>query len=152
VDESAPLEPGSVYAATKVAQEHLAYAWALGTGGSVTALRYHNVYGYGMPRDTPYCGVAAIFRSALEAGRPPQVFEDDRQRRDFIHVHDVAAANVKAAETDRGGFHASSPAGSAPATCGTWSPHPTAHARSSASKRRSGSPRACGRSRRPLRV
>ncbi|MFI5908491.1 NAD-dependent epimerase/dehydratase family protein [Dactylosporangium sp. NPDC051541] len=96
VDEDAPLRPRSVYAATKAAQEHLAAAWAGASGGSVVALRYHNVYGPGMPRDTPYSGVAAIFRSALEAGRAPRVYEDGRQRRDFVHVADVAAANVAA--------------------------------------------------------
>jgi dTDP-L-rhamnose 4-epimerase len=96
VSETAPLDPRSVYAATKVAQEHLASAWATGTGGSVTALRYHNVYGPGMPKDTPYAGVAAIFRSALAAGRAPEVFEDGGQRRDFVHVRDVATANVLA--------------------------------------------------------
>ena len=62
----------------------------------VTALRYHNVYGPRMPRDTPYAGVASIFRSALEAGEPPQVFEDGGQRRDFVHVRDVARANLRA--------------------------------------------------------
>lgn len=96
VGEDAPLDPRSVYAATKLAQEHLSAAWARQCGGSVVALRYHNVYGPGMPRDTPYSGVAAIFRSALEAGRPPRVFEDGAQRRDFIHVSDVARANVAA--------------------------------------------------------
>jgi dTDP-L-rhamnose 4-epimerase len=49
-----------------------------------------------MPRDTPYAGVASIFRSALEAGRAPRVFEDGRQVRDFVHVDDVARANVLA--------------------------------------------------------
>ncbi|MGH8919899.1 MAG: NAD-dependent epimerase/dehydratase family protein, partial [Actinomycetes bacterium] len=76
VDEDAPLQPRSLYAASKAAQEHYALAWAESTGGSVVALRYHNVYGPGMPRDTPYSGVAAIFRSALEKGQPPPVFED----------------------------------------------------------------------------
>jgi dTDP-L-rhamnose 4-epimerase len=49
-----------------------------------------------MPRDTPYSGVAAIFRSSLEAGRAPRVFEDGGQQRDFVHVDDVAAANLLA--------------------------------------------------------
>jgi hypothetical protein len=47
-----------------------------------------------MPRDTPYAGVASLFRSALEAGRRPVVLEDGGQRRDFVHVADVARANV----------------------------------------------------------
>jgi dTDP-L-rhamnose 4-epimerase len=106
VDEDAPLRPRSLYAASKTAQEHYALAWSESTGGSVLALRYHNVYGPGMPRDTPYSGVAAIFRSSLENGQPPQVFEDGDQMRDFIHVDDVAAANVAAAAVDRDGFTA----------------------------------------------
>ena len=106
VDEDAALRPRSLYAASKTAQEHYASAWSESTGGSVVALRYHNVYGPGMPRDTPYSGVAAIFRSALEAGRPPKVFEDGGQMRDFVHVDDVAAANLAATTTDRGGFNA----------------------------------------------
>jgi len=96
VTEDAPLRPRSVYAATKVAQEHLAGVWARELDARAIALRYHNVYGPRMPRDTPYAGVAAIFRSSLEAGRAPEVFEDGAQRRDFIHVHDVARANVAA--------------------------------------------------------
>jgi dTDP-L-rhamnose 4-epimerase len=94
VPEDAPLDPRSTYAATKVAQEHLAAAWARQAGGSVWALRYHNVYGPRMPRDTPYAGVASMFRSALERGEPPRVLEDGRQRRDFVHVSDVARANL----------------------------------------------------------
>ena len=96
VHEDAPLDPRNAYAATKVAQEHLAAAWAAETGGTAVALRYHNVYGPRMPRDTPYAGVASIFRSALEHGRAPRVFEDGRQLRDFVHVHDVARANLLA--------------------------------------------------------
>jgi len=94
VDESAPLDPRNVYAATKVHQEHLCFSFARETGVPVTALRYHNVYGPRMPRDTPYSGVAAIFASALAAGAPPRVFEDGGQLRDFVHVRDVARANV----------------------------------------------------------
>jgi dTDP-L-rhamnose 4-epimerase len=96
VTEDAPPDPRSVYAATKLHQEHLATTCALAGGPPVTALRYHNVYGPRMPRDTPYAGVAAIFRSALAAGRPPRVFEDGGQRRDFVHVVDVARANLLA--------------------------------------------------------
>ncbi|MFQ3560848.1 NAD-dependent epimerase/dehydratase family protein [Streptomyces gramineus] len=99
VAEDAPADPRNVYATTKLAQEHLAAAWARSTGGSAVALRYHNVYGPRMPRDTPYAGVAALFRSALARGEAPRVFEDGRQRRDFVHVRDVAAANAVALET-----------------------------------------------------
>ncbi|MEV7995424.1 NAD-dependent epimerase/dehydratase family protein [Streptomyces sp. NPDC086077] len=98
VGEDAPADPRNVYATTKLAQEHLAAAWARATGGSAVSLRYHNVYGPRMPRDTPYAGVASFFRSALARGEAPRVFEDGRQRRDFVHVRDVAAANVAALE------------------------------------------------------
>ncbi|MGZ6779877.1 MAG: NAD-dependent epimerase/dehydratase family protein [Mycobacterium sp.] len=106
VDEDAPLRPRSLYAASKLAQENYALAWAEATGGSVVALRYHNVYGPNMPRDTPYSGVAAIFRSQLEAGDVPRVFEDGGQMRDFVHVDDIAAANVAAVNANLEGFHA----------------------------------------------
>ncbi|WP_369173191.1 NAD-dependent epimerase/dehydratase family protein [Streptomyces sp. R28] len=98
VAEDAPVDPRNVYATTKLAQEHLAAAWARATDGTAVSLRYHNVYGPGMPRDTPYAGVASFFRSALARGEAPRVFEDGRQRRDFVHVRDVAAANVVALE------------------------------------------------------
>ncbi|WP_405590681.1 NAD-dependent epimerase/dehydratase family protein [Streptomyces sp. NBC_01092] len=98
VGEDAPADPRNVYATTKLAQEHLAASWARATGATAVSLRYHNVYGPGMPRDTPYAGVASFFRSALARGEAPRVFEDGRQRRDFVHVRDVAAANVAALE------------------------------------------------------
>ncbi|HEX4832808.1 MAG TPA: NAD-dependent epimerase/dehydratase family protein [Trebonia sp.] len=102
VPEEAPADPRNVYAATKLAQEHLAAAWARVTEGRAVALRYHNVYGPGMPRDTPYAGVASFFRSALAAGSAPRVFEDGAQRRDFVHVRDVAAATAAAVESAGG--------------------------------------------------
>jgi dTDP-L-rhamnose 4-epimerase len=102
VPEEAPLGPRNVYADTKVAQEHLAGSWARATGGQAAALRYHNVYGPGMPRDTPYAGVASFFRSALAAGRAPRVFEDGAQRRDFVHVRDGAGATVAALDAVAG--------------------------------------------------
>ncbi|MGY1436593.1 NAD-dependent epimerase/dehydratase family protein [Streptomyces reniochalinae] len=108
VGEDAPTDPRNTYATTKLAQEHLAAAWARAAGGRAVSLRYHNVYGPRMPRDTPYAGVASFFRSALARGEAPTVYEDGAQRRDFVHVHDVAAANVAAlaavsgTETDTG--------------------------------------------------
>lgn len=96
ISEDAPLDPRNVYADTKLAQEHLASSWARATGGVAAALRYHNVYGPGMPQNTPYAGVASLFRSAVERGEAPRVFEDGRQRRDFVHVRDVASANLAA--------------------------------------------------------
>ncbi|MDT8911301.1 NAD-dependent epimerase/dehydratase family protein [Amycolatopsis sp. PS_44_ISF1] len=99
VPEDAPLMPRSTYAATKLAQEHLAGAWARQTGGTVWAMRYHNVYGPRMPQNTPYAGVASLFRSSLVRGEAPTVLEDGQQQRDFVHVHDVARANVLALRT-----------------------------------------------------
>ncbi|MGH3451795.1 MAG: NAD-dependent epimerase/dehydratase family protein [Haloechinothrix sp.] len=99
VPEDAPPDPRSTYAATKLAQEHLAGAWARQTGGTVWAMRYHNVYGPRMPQNTPYAGVASLFRSALCRGESPTVLEDGAQRRDFVHVRDVARANVIALDT-----------------------------------------------------
>ena len=100
VAEDAPLDPRNAYAATKVHGEHLGAVWARETGGVFAALRFHNVYGPGMPPDTPYAGVAAIFASSLRRGESPQVFEDGRQRRNFVHVDDVARAVVAALTAD----------------------------------------------------
>ena len=96
ITEDAPLDPRNVYAISKLSQEHLATSWARSTGGVAASLRYHNVYGPGMPQNTPYAGVASLFRSSLERGEAPRVFEDGRQRRDFVHSRDVAAANLAA--------------------------------------------------------
>lgn len=105
VPEGARVDPRGAYAASKVAQEHYTASWTRQAGARAMGLRYHNVYGPWMPRDTPYAGVAAIFRSALEDGRAPRVFEDGGQMRDFVHVADVARANVVALEAvvDRDG-------------------------------------------------
>jgi dTDP-L-rhamnose 4-epimerase len=118
VDESAPLDPRNAYATSKVAQEYYAGNWARTTGGSVAAMRYHNVYGPGMPRDTPYAGVAAIFTSALRRGESPKVFEDGCQRRDFVHVRDVAAATVMACEKQVTGVEAFNVGSGTPRTVG----------------------------------
>ncbi|QIK63169.1 NAD-dependent epimerase/dehydratase family protein [Leucobacter viscericola] len=96
ITEDQPCDPRNTYAATKLEQELLAREWARSTGGHAALLRYHNVYGPGMPQGTPYAGVASLFRSALERGEAPRVFEDGKQRRDFIHVADIASANLAA--------------------------------------------------------
>jgi dTDP-L-rhamnose 4-epimerase len=120
VPEDAPLRPRSSYAAAKVAQEHYAAAWARQADARALALRYHNVYGPGMPRDTPYSGVAAMFRSSLERGEAPQVYEDGGQARDFVHVDDIARANLRAVEAvgvrDPGSFAAYNVASGRPVT------------------------------------
>jgi dTDP-L-rhamnose 4-epimerase len=104
VPESAALDPRNVYAATKVHQEHLLAAFVREHPLPAVALRYHNVYGPRMPRDTPYAGVASIFRSALAGGIAPQVTEDGRQQRNFVHVTDVARANAAALGRDDPGL------------------------------------------------
>lgn len=118
VEENSALRPRSTYAASKLAQENYSLAWSLATGGSVTALRYHNVYGPNMPRNTPYSGVAAMFRSSLEAGQPPQVYEDGRQARDFVHATDIASANVLSIAADLPGFTALNVSSGQPITIG----------------------------------
>ncbi|MFY2787545.1 NAD-dependent epimerase/dehydratase family protein [Rhodococcus sp. MALMAid1271] len=118
VEEDSRLDPRSTYAASKLAQENYASAWAIATGGSVVALRYHNVYGPNMPRNTPYSGVAAMFRSSLELGRAPTVYEDGKQARDFVHVHDVAAANIASISAELDGFTALNVCSGQPITIG----------------------------------
>lgn len=118
VCEDAAPDPRNVYAATKLAQEHLASAWARTVDGTATSLRYHNVYGPRMPRDTPYAGVASVFRSALAAGLPPRVYEDGGQRRDFVHVRDVAAANLAALDRTGTGLRAYNVGTGTPRTVG----------------------------------
>lgn len=118
VVESTPPDPRNAYATSKLAQEHYAANWVRATGSVATALRYHNVYGPGMPRNTPYAGVAAIFAAALQLGEAPQVFEDGRQRRDFIHVRDIATATVAAMERPLAGFNAFNVGSGTPRTVG----------------------------------
>jgi dTDP-L-rhamnose 4-epimerase len=118
VAESAPLDPRNAYATSKLAQEYYATNWARVTGGAAALMRYHNVYGPGMPRNTPYAGVASIFTSALRSGQAPKVFEDGGQRRDFIHVRDIAAATVLACERHGRGVRAFNVGTGTPRTVG----------------------------------
>ena len=90
VSEAARLEPRTGNAATKVHQEHLEFSFSRGTGVAVTGLRYHNVYRPGMPHNTPYAGVASVFRGMLEHGVAPPASEDGVQLHEFVHSRDVA--------------------------------------------------------------
>jgi dTDP-L-rhamnose 4-epimerase len=89
--ESKPLQPTSIYAVGKRDHEEMFLAWGRAYGVPATALRFFNVYGPRQALSNPYTGVAAIFASRLLNGKPPVVFEDGAQSRDFIHVSDIAA-------------------------------------------------------------
>ena len=88
----------SVYAITKFVQERLVMNVAPAYDMQPVALRLFNVFGPGQALSNPYTGVLAIFAAALLNGKPPSVFEDGEQRRDFVHVEDVARAFVLALE------------------------------------------------------
>jgi len=88
----------SVYAITKFVQEQLTLTVAPAYGMEAVALRLFNVYGAGQALSNPYTGVLAIFASRLLNGQRPMVFEDGEQRRDFVHVDDVANAFALALE------------------------------------------------------
>src|SRR5690606_2293443 len=106
--EDKPSQHSSIYAITKKTQEEMALCFGRAYGIPAIALRFFNVYGSRQALSNPYTGVAAIFMARLKSGRPPLVFEDGRQSRDFIHVFDVADAVVRALEVEgdvSGGFN-----------------------------------------------
>ena len=90
--EQKPASLASVYAISKFMQERLTLNVAPAYGMQAVALRLFNVYGAGQALSNPYTGVLAIFASRLLNGQRPMVFEDGAQRRDFVHVEDVARA------------------------------------------------------------
>jgi dTDP-L-rhamnose 4-epimerase len=96
--EDKPLQPTSIYAINKRDQEEMCLCVGTAYGIPTTALRFFNVYGSRQALSNPYTGVAAIFCARLLNDRPPLVFEDGEQQRDFVHVCDVARAVVAAAE------------------------------------------------------
>jgi dTDP-L-rhamnose 4-epimerase len=98
--ETKPVRPTSVYAVNKRDQEEMVLAVGRSLGIPSVALRFFNVYGDRQALSNPYTGVAAIFSSALLNGRPPLVFEDGLQARDFIHVSDIVAACRRAIDAD----------------------------------------------------
>ncbi len=95
-DENTPLQCTSYYALSKKDQEEMVLLFGRTYGVPVVALRYFNIYGTRQALSNPYTGVAAIFASRLLNGRPPLIFEDGAQRRDFVSVHDVVRANLLA--------------------------------------------------------
>lgn len=100
-DESKPLQATSIYALSKKDQEEMVLLFGRTYGLPAVALRYFNIYGTRQALSNPYTGVAAIFASRLLNNRAPLVFEDGRQRRDFVSVHDVVQANILAMERDQ---------------------------------------------------
>ncbi len=91
-DEGKPVDLASIYALTKYAQERAVMIFGAAYGVEAVALRLFNVFGAGQALSNPYTGVLANFASRLANGQPPMIFEDGAQRRDFVHVDDVARA------------------------------------------------------------
>jgi dTDP-L-rhamnose 4-epimerase len=97
--ESKQPSLNSIYALNKFAQERMALIIGKAYGIPVVALRFFNVYGPRQALSNPYTGVLAIFAARLLNSRPPLVFEDGHQQRDFVHVRDVARATLLALES-----------------------------------------------------
>lgn len=91
-DEQKPVDLASIYALTKYAQEKSVLIFGEAYGVDAVALRLFNVFGPGQALSNPYTGVLANFASRLINGQPPTIFEDGKQKRDFVHVRDVARA------------------------------------------------------------
>lgn len=100
--ESAPFDHYSVYSLTKATQEEMALLLGRLYGIPTVAFRYFNVYGPRQSVSNPYTGVTAIFLSRLKNGNAPVVYEDGRQTRDFVSVHDVVRANLLALDSHAG--------------------------------------------------
>lgn len=91
-DETKPTDLASIYALTKYAQEQAVLIFGNAYKTDAVALRLFNVFGPGQALSNPYTGVLANFSSRIASGQAPTIFEDGRQRRDFVHVNDVARA------------------------------------------------------------
>lgn len=90
--ETDELKPQSLYAASKLAQEHMCQIACSSVGIHYTALRFQNVYGPGQSLRNPYTGIISIFTNILRQGRTIDIFEDGEESRDFVFVEDVATA------------------------------------------------------------
>jgi dTDP-L-rhamnose 4-epimerase len=98
--ETKPPCLASVYALSKFDQERLCLMLGAAYGIPTVALRFFNIYGTRQALSNPYTGVLAIFAARYLNGKPPLVFEDGRQQRDFVSVHDVCQACLLALEKD----------------------------------------------------
>jgi dTDP-L-rhamnose 4-epimerase len=98
--ESKPLLPTSIYAINKRDHEEMSLVTGAAYGIPTVALRFFNVYGEGQALSNPYTGVAAIFASRLMNERPPVIFEDGQQSRDFTHVSDIVQGIMQALESE----------------------------------------------------
>jgi UDP-glucose 4-epimerase len=105
MDEDHPYNNQTFYGATKIAGEHMLKSLGHRYGLSWTGLRYMNVYGPRQDYKGAYTAVMHKILDAIEAGKPPVVYGDGSQMYDFIHVEDVARANVLAMEADAQGFY-----------------------------------------------
>lgn len=105
-DEKKPLMPTSIYAQSKRHQEEMCLLIGKTYGIPTVALRYFNVYGSRQSLSNPYTGACAIFTSRILNNKPPYIFEDGKQARDFIHVKDIAKANLNALESDKANYEA----------------------------------------------
>jgi dTDP-L-rhamnose 4-epimerase len=105
-DEEKPLLSTSIYAMTKRHQEEMCLLIGKTYGIPTVALRYFNVYGSRQALSNPYTGCAAIFTSRILNNKPPYIFEDGNQTRDFIHVKDIAKANLNALEHNNANYQA----------------------------------------------
>jgi dTDP-L-rhamnose 4-epimerase len=101
--ETKPLRPSSIYAINKRDHEEMFLAVGAAYGIPAVALRFFNVYGERQALSNPYTGVAAIFSSRLLNDRPPLVFEDGQQTRDFIDVRDIVRCCALALADDAAG-------------------------------------------------
>lgn len=98
--EDKAIAPSSVYALSKFDQERLCLMIGAAYQIPTVALRFFNIYGPRQALSNPYTGVLAIFSARYLNHKPPVIFEDGKQRRDFVSVHDVARACVQAMESD----------------------------------------------------
>ncbi len=99
--ENKPLLCESIYALNKKDQEEYCLLFGRTYGLPTVACRFFNVYGARQSLNNPYTGAAAIFMSRIKNGKPPLIYEDGLQNRDFIDVHDIARGCVMAMEDDR---------------------------------------------------